>query len=211
VESEIALAKSKKFSRFFSGLLVGFAAAAAIFFALNYSYLLFQSNVENTVKKFYELALPGSTVEVVSLKEESGLYKVLSKVTTAGTVSYLEAYVTRDGKLLTTADSTILIERSIEQIEKSKNFIECLFNKNLRIFGVLNQTANPQGAQATLIQLNLLGRLYSPKLFISCDGDLVQQCIAAGVTQVPSVVFNNSVEPGIKTVDWFESKTGCKS
>jgi hypothetical protein len=90
-----------------------------------------------------------------------------------------------------------------------KSFVECLDSKGLKIYGVLNQTENPQGATATLLQLNILG-VYSSKLYVSCDGSFVQNCISAGVTQVPSVVFGGRVEAGVKTIEWFESVTGCK-
>jgi hypothetical protein len=171
--------------------------------------IFYKSAVEQKVKKFYELYFPGSQVEIMSSKEESGLFKFLLKIATASGTSYQEAYVSKDGKLLSISDSTILLETSIQQIEKSKNFVDCLYNKGLRIYGVANTTANPQGAQATLLQLNLLG-LYSPKIFVSCDGQLVQQCIDKGITQVPSVVMGNSIEVGIKNIEWFETKTGCK-
>lgn len=189
------------------GFIIGFITS---FIFLNYSYLIFQSKVESQIKKFYELVYPDSKVEVIDLKEESGLYKAILKITAPTGTSYQEAYITKDGKLLTTTDSAIMVESSIEQIEKSKNFVNCLFDENVRVYGVLNQTENLQGAQATLLQLNLLGRLYSPKLFVSCDGVFVQQCLDKGITQVPSVVVDSVVETGIKTIDWFENQTGCK-
>ncbi len=194
-----------------TGLVVGFVVGlVASFLVLNYSQAIFKSDVENNVKRFYELIYPDSQVEIVSLKDESGLYKVFVKITTSSGTSYQEVYVTKDGKLLTLSESTVFVESSIEQIEKSKRFVDCLFDKNVRIYGVLNQTENPQGAQATFLQLNLLGRLYSPKLYISCDGGFVQQCLDRGITQVPSAIVGNSIDTGIKTVDWFENKTGCK-
>jgi hypothetical protein len=172
--------------------------------------MFYKSAVEQKVKKFYELVFPESQAEIISLKEESGLYKIFLKITSATGVSYQEAYVTKDGKLLSASDSTILLEASIQQIEKSKNFVDCLLNKKVKIYGVLNASTSPEGAQATLLQLNLLGKIYSPKLFVSCDGALVQQCLEKGITQVPSVLIDDKVEPGIKTIDWFENKTGCK-
>jgi hypothetical protein len=186
------------------GIVIGFLVSNFII------PMLYKSAAEQKVKKFYELIFPDSKAEIISLKEESGIYKILVKITSAGTVSYQEAYVTKDGKLLSTSESTILVESSIEQIEKSKNFVDCLFNKGVRIYGVLNQTENQQGAQATLLQLNLLGRFYSPRLYVSCDAELVQQCLDKGITIVPSVVIGKDIEPGVKTIDWFENKTGCK-
>lgn len=159
-----------------------------------------KEDVAQKVKSLYELANPGAVIEVVTTTEESGIYKIILKVSDISGTTYRESYVTKDGKLLT--ESVIFVKESIEQIEKMKNFVDCLDNKTIRIYGISNQTA-------TLLQLNILGR-YSTKLFVACDGDLVQRCIAANVTQVPSVVFGNYVDPGVKTIDWFEKISGCK-
>jgi hypothetical protein len=163
--------------------------------------------VKAEIKKFYELATPGATVEVISLEEESGIYKAVVKVIFAGQISYREAFVTKDGEILT--ENVIYMKKSSEQIARMKAFVDCLHEKGVVIYGMLNQTANPQGAQATLLQLNLLGR-YSPKIYFSCDGPNLQACINAGITQVPSVVIGRRIEPGVKTIDWFEQQTGCK-
>jgi hypothetical protein len=144
----------------------------------------------------------------MSLNEQSGVYRILVKINSGGTISYQEGYITKDGKLLSMSDSTILVESSIDQVEKQKDFVNCLYDKGVRIFGVSNQTT--QGGVATIYQLNILGRIYSPKLFVSCDGQFVQQCINAGISQVPSIVLGGNIDPGIKTVEWFQTKTGCK-
>ena len=186
---------------FVLGLLLGY-------FATNIQYYFFKSSVEQKIKTFYELLLPGSTAEVMSLNEQNGVYKILVKIDSAGTISYQEGYVTKDGKLLSMSDSTILVESSIDQVEKQKDFANCLYDSGVRIFGISNQTT--QGGLATVYQLNILGSIYSPKLFVSCDGQFAQQCINAGISEVPSVVIGGNIDPGIKTVDWFQTKTGCK-
>jgi hypothetical protein len=184
-----------------AGLLIGY-------FATNIYYYIFRSSTERKIKTFYELLLPGATAEVMSLNEQSGVYRILVKINSGGTISYQEGYITKDGKLLSMSDSTILVESSIDQVEKQKDFVNCLYDKGVRIFGVSNQTT--QGGVATIYQLNILGRIYSPKLFVSCDGQFVQQCINAGISQVPSIVLGGNIDPGIKTVEWFQTKTGCK-
>jgi hypothetical protein len=181
-----------------------------ILFGLGYvsfSLSLPKGEVSKKIKSLYELANPGTNVEVLSLNEESGLYKALIKVVSPTGTNYAEVYVTKDGKLL--IQNVIFVEQATEQIKKLKDFVDCLDSKKLKIYGVLNQTENPQGATATLLQLNILG-VYSSKLYVSCDGRFVQNCISAGVTQVPSVVFAGRIEPGVKTIEWFESATGCK-
>jgi len=184
-----------------AGLLIGY-------FATNIYYYIFRSATERKIKTFYELLLPGTTAEVLSLNEQSGVYRILVKINSGGTISYQEGYITKDGKLLSMSDSTILVESSIDQVEKQKDFVNCLYDKGVRIFGVSNQTT--QGGVATIYQLNILGRIYSPKLFVSCDDQFVQQCINAGISQVPSIVLGGNIDPGIKTVEWFQTKTGCK-
>jgi hypothetical protein len=183
------------------GLLIGYFAASI------YHYI-FRSAIEQKIKTFYELLVPGSTVEVLNLNEQSGVYKMLIKINSGGTASYQEGYITKDGKLLSMSDSTILVENSINQMEKQKNFVNCLYGKGVKIFGISNQTV--PGGPETISQLNILGRIYSPKLFVSCDGQLVQQCINAGISQVPSAVVGGNIDSGIKTIDWFQNKTGCK-
>lgn len=179
------------------------------YFASNFYYLVLKSSIEKELKTFYELILPGTTAEVMNLKEESGLYKMLVKIVSTSGISYQEGYVTKDGKLLSTLDSTILVETSVNQIEKQKNFVNCLYDKNVRIFGFSNETI--PGGPATILQLSILGRIYSPKLFVSCDGQFVQQCITAGISMVPSIVISGNIESTeVKTIDWFENKTGCK-
>ncbi len=158
------------------------------------------SEIEEKVKNLYELANPGSSAEIISINEESGVYKVVVKIITAAGTTYREAYVTKDGKMLT--ESMIFIEQSIERINAFKNFTDCLRNNNVRIYGITNDTA-------TLLQLNLLGR-YSTQLFVPCDGNLVNYCISANVSQIPSVVINGKVYPGVKDISWFEQNTNCR-
>jgi hypothetical protein len=178
-------------------LLVGIAIG---FLSTIVMPLLYRQDVTNKVESLYELANPGVSVEVMNILEESGLYKVLLKSVGPTGTNYAEVYVTKDGKLLT--ESVVFVERSIAQIEGMKNFVDCLVEKGVKIYGLGNQTA-------TLLQLNILGR-YSPKLFVSCDGEFVKRCTDAGVQEVPSVVIGDKIEPGVKTADWFAQQTGCK-
>lgn len=181
--------------------IVFLAIALLYFFAPNYlafvSYS--QQNIDKKLKNFYELAIPNSNVEVVYKEEQHGLYKVLLKVVTPAGISYREAYVTKDGAIIT--EMPIFVDRAIQQITRSKNFVDCLFSKGVRIYGLSNQSQ-------TLLQLNLLG-IYASKLYVPCDGNLVQNCVAANVTQVPSIVINKSVYPGVKDINWLSQQTGC--
>lgn len=180
-------------------LLVGLIFSTLTGF-VSFSFGIPKSEVKNRVKTLFELANPGTNVEILTLTEESGLYKILIKAVGLGGTNYVEVYTTKDGKLLT--QNVIFVEQSIQQIKRLKDFVDCLDGKGVRIYGLNNQTA-------TLLQLNILG-VYSTKLYVSCDGDLVANCVQANVTQVPSVVFAGRVDPGVKAIQWFESVTGCK-
>ena len=187
---------------FFIGLIIGLS----IFVVYNFLIPLIQkSYVAESVKKLYELAL-GSSVSVEGISDFGNLYKILLKVSTQQAPNYLEVYVTKDGRYVT--ESIVYVKESTQQIEKMKNFVECLFNKGLRIYGA-TQTNNTAINSATLLQLNILGR-YSAMLYVSCDGDNLQYCIQIGLQALPSLVYNNTAYPGVYSVEYLANLTGCK-
>ncbi len=159
------------------------------------------------VKTLYELANPGVTFEVLSATEESGMYKIALKFATASGTNFNEVYVTKDGKLL--SEGMVMVEKSTEDISAAKNFVDCLYDNGLRIYGVLNQSFSAEAASMTSMQLQTLG-MYSGKLYVSCDGEFLQQCVNLGLQQVPSIVYNNTAYNGVKDVTWLEQTTGCK-
>ncbi len=169
--------------------------------------ILIKQKVLNEIKDLYEVANPGYKAEIISAIDISGIYKIVLKLSGPSDSTYIETYVTKDGKLLT--QSVIYAEESLKKIQSLKNFVDCLNQKGLKIYGITNQSYSEEGAYATSLQLNLLGR-YSPIIFVSCDGDRLQTCVNNGITQVPSIVYNGRVYPGVKTVDWIANLTGCK-
>jgi hypothetical protein len=187
---------------FVVGLMIGFIIFGVYNFVLS---SMKKSSVAESVRKLYELAL-GSSVSVESINDFGNLYKVLLKVSTQQGPNYLEVYTTKDGRYVT--ESIIYVKESTNQIEKMKNFVDCLFNKGLRVYGA-TQTNNTAINSATLLQLNILGR-YSPKLYVSCDGDNLQACIQIGLQALPSVVYNNTVHPGVYSTQYLANLTGCK-
>ena len=187
---------------FMIGLLIGLT----IFGVYNFVLPLAQkSSVAENVRKLYELAL-GSPVSVESVNDFGNLYKILLKVSTQQGPNYLEIYTTKDGKYVT--ESIIYVKESTQQIEKMKNFVDCLYNKGLRVYGAI-QTNNTAINSATLLQLNILGR-YSPKIYVSCDGDNLQTCIQIGLQALPSIVYNNTAYPGVYSAEYLANLTGCK-
>ncbi len=159
------------------------------------------------VKTLYELANPGATFEVLSANEESGMYKIALKVATASGTSFKEVYVTKDGKLL--SEGMVMVDKSTEDVSAAKNFVDCLYDNGVRIYGVLDQGVSSDAASMTSMQLQLLG-MYSGKLYVSCDGQFLQGCVDLGLQQVPSVVYNNTAYNGVKDIAWLEQATGCK-
>lgn len=189
-------------------LAVVIAVLAGLFFYTGaYSELFLDENkIKSQLENLYELSNPGVTAEVVTLEEQSGMYKAGVKLTAAdGQINYVEPFVSRDGKLLT--QNVIFVEESVGQMGKLRNFVTCLAENDVRIFGSLDENVSPQGSQATLLQLNLLGA-YSPAIYVSCDAD-VQACVEAGITQVPAVYYNGTVEFGLKNIEQLEEISGC--
>lgn len=183
--------------------IVGVALGLVVntFSPINLTNLL-AGDVSSEVERLYELVNPGIDISVVKVDEVSGLYKVLFKaVDAAGGVTYREAYISQDGKLLT--ENIILVSQSITQLSRIRNFVDCLDGKNVKIAGISNQTA-------TLLQFNALGGSYATKLYLSCDGELAQQCVDVGITQVPAVIYEGQGYPGVQPIQFFENLTACK-
>jgi len=182
----------------FVGFLIGLFFADIIF------YSIASVNVAKEVEKFYSLSLPGTIVSVESIRRDGDFFKVLVKVFDGMNTRYIEAWVSRDGKIL--SETVIYLKDSIESLQKYKNFVECLNSKNVRIFGILNASFDPLGTQLTLQQLGLLGR-YSYQLFASCE---VYDCESLGIQAIPAIVYNNQTFYGVRDVNWFVNLTGCK-
>lgn len=183
--------------------VVGIAIGVIInnFSPVNLTGIL-SGDVSSKVENLYELVNPGIDVSTVKVEEVSGMYKVLFKaVDVAGGITYREAYITQDGKLLT--ENIIIVESSISQLNRVRSFVDCLDSKNVKIAGITNQTA-------TLLQFNALGGSYATKLYLSCDGELAQQCVNAGIAQVPAVIYEGQGYPGAQSIQFFENLTACK-
>ncbi len=180
--------------------LIGIALGIVInsFFPVLNSGSLASSQLE----KLYELVNPNIDVSVVKADQVSGMYKVLFKAVDAtGTTNYREAYITQDGNLLT--ESMIVVGQSISQLTKIHGFVDCLAGKNVRIAGIANNTE-------TLLQFNALGGSYATKLYLSCDGEEALKCVQAGITQVPTVIYEDNGYPGVKSIQSLENLTACK-
>ncbi len=181
-----------------TGLLLGILASYIM--PLN---SFFGKDVSHKIENLYELVNPNTNVEVVKIDSVSGMYKVLFKLTdVAGGVTYREIFVSQDGKLL--SESMVRVEESIGQINKIHDFVDCLEGKGVKIAGLANNTQ-------TLIQFNTLGGSYATKLYVSCDEARAQECVNAGITQVPATIYEGKGYAGVQSTAFFENLTGCKS
>lgn len=193
--------------KFMFGFTLGIIIGLLILVFLIFGFPLIQKNtVANNVRKLYEIANPGSSVEILSISDQGNMYKILLRISTGQGTNYLETYVTKDGRFL--SEGVILVKESINQIEKMKNFVDCLFEKNVRIFGATATNVSEINT-ATLLQLNILGR-YAGKIYFSCDGAALQQCINLGLTSLPALVYDNKAYYGVFTAEAIANLTGCK-
>ncbi len=161
-----------------------------------------QNEISGKVEKLYELVNAGVDVSVVKVEEANGMYKLLLKaVDASGAITYREVYVSMDGGLM--SENMILVSDSINRMTKMRDFVDCMDGKGMRIFGLVNHTA-------TSFQFNALGGSYATKLYGSCDGgERAQQCIDAGITQVPTTVYQGKGYPGVQTAEALSALTGC--
>ncbi|MCK4496994.1 MAG: hypothetical protein KAU24_02300 [Candidatus Aenigmarchaeota archaeon] len=147
----------------------------------------------------YEL-ISEAEVEVLSVEEVSGVYKVLLRLRGTLGDTLEEVYVTKDGSLIT--DRIIDTEDYKTRLESQKAFAECLKEKNLLVFGQSNEPN-------TIQQLQILGS-FSYKIYMDCVGAQLEACQQLGIEQIPSVVYDGKSYAGVKNIDWFESLTGCE-
>lgn len=171
------------------------------------AYLVMQNNVASptsnaaveNVKNIYEL-LTEQPVTVISVKDESGLYRVMMQVTQRdGTSNIQEAFVTKDGLLVT--DRIINATGYTAQLGKERTFVECLASNGLGVAGV-STDAN------TVAQMQQLGN-FGYKIYVECSGANLQVCQNAGITEVPVVIHNNTLYPGVRPVSFLQGLTGC--
>jgi hypothetical protein len=157
-----------------------------------------QQQALGKLKGIYGL-ITEADVDILSVEEESGLYKVIIRSNGAAGDMVEEVYITKDGSLLT--DKIVITDDYTTTLTKQKAFIECLMDKKLLIFGQSNE---PNSIQ----QLNILGTL-SYKIFVDCVGANLEACQQLGIEQIPTIVYENNAYTGAKNIEWFEELTGC--
>jgi len=184
-------------------LIVGLILGLMLIFLTDYRFgKISTSEVSKKVKDLYELAF-GTNVEIISVTEENNMYRVVAQATDSiGQKSVIEVYMSQDGKLL--SDKIIKLDEFTANLMKQSDFIDCLDKKGLKVYGI--NTDN-----VTQVQLGYVlgGSRFLNKIFVDCDAS-IKQCLDNGIKVVPTIVYENKTYEGLKTLDWFENKTGCK-
>ena len=183
-------------------LVVGIILGSVLMFLLDVRLgQISTDQAGDKVKELYELAT-GTDVEIISILKESGMYKVILRTTDSfGNSQILEIFVTQDGKILN--QNSLEIDEFVSRLNRQKEFIECLSESGLKVYGVSNSTAT----QLQMIQV--LGGRFLGDIYIDCVGQNLQSCLDAGITTVPSTLYKGQIYEGVRTLDWFENTTSC--
>lgn len=156
-----------------------------------------QKMAEENVAALYGVI--SEDAEVVKTVEQNGLYKITVRFTDAtGRDSVQDVFVTKDGAMLT--DRLVNMKDQINTLQRQSDFAQCLFDKQVRVFGLSNDPI-------TQAQLQLLGT-FSGRVFFDCSANQ-QVCQQLNVTIAPSTLLNSQIVSGLQTLDWFEENTGC--
>jgi len=176
-------------------IIVIIAAVAVLFFQDRGD----ETKVTANIKEIYKI-LTDRDVEVLSAKYENGIYKLVIRIIDAtGNSNVQDLFATKDGQYMT--DKLIDMQAYRLGLVKEKDFIDCLFNRGVRIVGISNNTAS-------VLQVQALGS-FGYRLYFDCAGENLQICQNIGVKSVPSVIYNNTIYEGLKEPAWFAALTNC--
>ena len=181
------------------GVIVVLVVVLAFMFLQNTITLGSQKQALDSAEGVYKM-LTESEVEVLSVKDEGYVYRLLIRLKLRDGDVIRELYVTKDGKFLT--ENIMDVPETMTRLGKEKDFAECLSSKGLIIFG---QKSEPN----TLQQLLVIGN-YANKIYVDCTEANLQACQQLGIKEIPSIVYNNQIYTGVKSLEWVESLSGCK-
>lgn len=157
--------------------------------------------VKEDLKRVYGL-LTGNDVEVLTLTDEGNVYKILLRLKLPGGDVLREVYTTKDGRFFAEADNVFEVSKFLENLEREKEFAECLDEKGLLVFGRSNEPNTVQ-------QLLVIGN-FAKKVYVDCAGANLQACQQLGVEKIPTIVYNNKSYAGLKPRNWLINLTGCE-
>ena len=162
-----------------------------------------EEEVGQRVIETYSLEHPEAELELLDVRYENGLYRVLIS---AGQNTHFEVYATDDGEYIT--DSVIDRREYHTMLESRTEFMECLRDEEVQVFGALDAN-NTEVAYLTQVQLQQLGNLVGVEdLYQDCS-QRMEECAEIGVTTLPSLVHGQEVYSGIHSLEQVNEITGC--
>jgi len=156
-------------------------------------------------------------VELVGVKEENGLYEV----TLSMQGEEFPVYLTLDGENLVSGLTPIFVlkqqnqespdqtqqseEYSVEELEKISTFVDCLAEKNVKIYG-----ANWCGWTKKLVVETFGGFDVTAPIYVECTEN-EELCSSEGVEGYPTIKIDNELYGGSRTFEGFAEATGCSA
>lgn len=154
--------------------------------------------IDGAARVAQELYAPthGADLDVMQVREQSGLYKVTLR-TAAG--AYVDVFVSRDGERFT--ERLERVDAALDEARAERRFADCLKAAGVSLL--------VDDGASSAAQLHDLGR-FSGTLAIPCPRE-PEHCRALGVTELPSTrAPDGTLHGGRHTVGWYETLTGCK-
>ncbi|MFB6075690.1 MAG: hypothetical protein ABEK17_00960 [Candidatus Aenigmatarchaeota archaeon] len=186
-------------SELLKGIVVGLIMGLTVFLIYNFALTgnISKEEAGEKLKEIYTLSNPNQNIQISSVTEEHGLYKVIVKSDNR----LHEVYTTKNGEVFIRNPSQI--DKLHSRLRETQDFIDCLEEKDVRLYGIVNQTA-------TQAQIQILGgTTFASQLYTSCGGQNVERCTEQGIERVPSIKIGDQVMTGVKTVPQIENATGC--
>lgn len=197
----MASGKPVKKDVIYIGVILVLVVILAFMFLQNTLLAGSQKQVVDSVESVYEL-LTDSDAEVLSVNDEGYVYKVLLRLKLVGGDVLREIYATKDGRFFSEAGNVIEVSSFMERLSREKDFAECLKTKGFIVFG---QKSEPN----TLQQLLEIGN-FANRVYVDCVGANLEACVQLGISEIPTIVYNQMNYTGVKTRAWVESLTGCE-
>ena len=160
-----------------------------------------QKQVTDSIESLYETLTEGDA-EVLTVKDEGHVYKILLRLKIQGGDALREVYATKDGRFFSESGNFMEVSDIIARLEKDRGFTECLQSKGLLVFG---QKSEPNTVQ----QLLEIGN-FANKVYVDCVGANLEACIQLGIKEIPTIVYNQMNYTGFRERAWIESLTGCE-
>jgi len=189
-----------KRSEMSKGIAIGLVIGLAIFLSYNFVLIdnISKEEAGKKLKDIYSLSNPNQNIQISSVTEEHGLYKVIVK----SSDDLHEVYMTKNGEVF--IRNPVQMDQLHSRLKRTQDFIDCLKEKNTELYGIANPTA-------TQAQVQILGgSTFASQLYRSCAGQNVQTCSNRGIKRVPSIKIGEDILEGVKTIPQIENATGCR-